>query len=100
MSDEAKNAADAVIGDITKAAEPTAPPAEPEKATEAPAAPVPPKPAPKKDYAGALDRGGVPFDPDVHAAQKDGSPKTDSIGRYILKEHDYSPRTPNVPGGK
>ena len=45
-------------------------------------------------------REGVLFDPEVHAAHEDGTPKTDSRGVFISKEHDYNPRTPNMPGGK
>lgn len=52
-----------------------------------------PKPVPVNRY-------NERFEPELHAANPDGSPKEDSAGRYILREHDYQPRTPNIPGGK
>jgi hypothetical protein len=47
-----------------------------------------------------VSRDGVIFNPEIHAAHADGTPKTDSRGVYIEKVHDYNPRTPNIPGGK
>jgi hypothetical protein len=47
-----------------------------------------------------VNRYGVVFEPETHAAHPSGEPKFDSTGKFILKEHDYAPRTPNVPGGK
>lgn len=36
------------------------------------------------------DRHGTAFEAGVHAINTDGSPKTDSIGKLIRKEHDYA----------
>ena len=41
-----------------------------------------------------VSRHGEIFNPDVHAQLPTGDPKTDSTGRFIMKEHDYSgPKT-------
>jgi hypothetical protein len=52
------------------------------------------------DVPAIYSREGVLFDPEVHAAEPDGSPKTDSRGVFIEKIHDHTSLTPNIPGGK
>jgi hypothetical protein len=42
-----------------------------------------------------VSRHGEPFNPEIHAQLPTGDPKTDSTGRFILKEHDYRGPRPN-----
>lgn len=44
---------------------------------------------PEKAIVVQRDGHGTAFDEAVHAVQGDGTPKMDSAGKYILKEHDY-----------
>jgi hypothetical protein len=42
-----------------------------------------------------VSRHGEVFNPEIHAQLPTGDPKTDSTGRFILKEHDYRGPRPN-----
>jgi len=42
-----------------------------------------------------VSRHGEPFNPEIHAQLPTGDPKTDSTGRFILKDHDYRGPRPN-----
>ena len=67
--------------------------------------PQPPSPVPEAEQnqgqAVAPDpmivsRHGEIFDKSIHARNPDGTPKTDSTGRFILKEHDYCGPRPSA----
>lgn len=46
------------------------------------------------------NRHGQVFDPEVFASQSDGSPATDSQGKFILKQHHYAPPAQNFFGSR
>lgn len=90
MSD-AKTAHDALMADLTKLPEPpeeglpASPPAVPEaEQNQGPAV------APDEPKEQAVSRHGEIFNPEIHAQLPTGDPKTDSTGKFILKEHDYA----------
>lgn len=58
---------------------------------------APTEPAPAEQV---VSRSGEVFDAETHAQHATGEPKTDSTGKFIRIEHDYSPQVPNIPGGK
>lgn len=56
--------------------------------------------APAEPDTQPVSRYGERFDPERHARLPTGEPKTDSTGKFILKEHDYQPpHVPNIVGG-
>lgn len=94
---EAKAAHDALIADLTAPVKPK----EPEPPEELP--PAPPPVPPELQHQGpalppdepVISRHGEQFNPDIHAQLPTGDPKTDSTGKFILKEHDYRGPRPN-----